>query len=104
MISKVLIAACLALPVAALAAEEKKLTPQQEKMGACNKQAAEQKLAGDERKTFMSHCLKADTTAAAGEKHLSPQQQKMSECSKQAGDKRLAGDERKAFMSSCLKS
>ncbi|HKO68224.1 MAG TPA: PsiF family protein [Burkholderiaceae bacterium] len=33
-----------------------KLT-QQEKMTACNKQAAEKKLAGDDRKKFMSTCL-----------------------------------------------
>jgi len=103
MICKLLIAACLALPIAATAADEKQLTPQQQKMGACNKQAAEQKLAGDERKAFMSSCLKSEHTAAAGDKHLTPQQQKMSDCSKQAGDKKLAGDERKAFMSTCLK-
>ncbi|MEO8188005.1 MAG: PsiF family protein [Burkholderiaceae bacterium] len=30
---------------------------QQEKMTTCNKQAAEKKLAGDERKKFMSSCL-----------------------------------------------
>jgi hypothetical protein len=40
------------------AVAEKKMTPQQEKMGACNKQASDQKLAGDKRKTFMSSCLK----------------------------------------------
>jgi psiF repeat-containing protein len=32
-------------------------TAQQEKMKACNKEAGEKKLAGDERKTFMSTCL-----------------------------------------------
>ena len=42
----------------ASAADDKKLTPQQEKMKACNTQAADKK--GDERKTFMSECLKAD--------------------------------------------
>jgi hypothetical protein len=31
---------------------------QQDKMTACNKQAGEKKLAGDERKKFMSTCLK----------------------------------------------
>lgn len=103
MISKLVIAACLVLPVAAMAADEKKLTPQQEKMGACSKQASEKKLSGDERNAFMSKCLKADSGATADAKHLTPQQQKMSDCNKQAGDKKLAGDERKAFMSSCLK-
>jgi hypothetical protein len=32
-------------------------TAQQEKMKACNKEAGEKKLAGSERKTFMSTCL-----------------------------------------------
>jgi hypothetical protein len=32
-------------------------TAQQEKMKACNKEAGEKKLAGDERKKFMSTCL-----------------------------------------------
>ena len=33
---------------------------QRERMKACNADAAKQKLKGDERKTFMSTCLKAD--------------------------------------------
>jgi psiF repeat-containing protein len=40
------------------AADDKKMTPQQEKMKVCNTKAGEKK--GDERKTFMSECLKAD--------------------------------------------
>lgn len=101
MISKLLIAACLVLPVAAMAADEKKLTPQQQKMSMCNKDAGDKKLAGDERKKFMSECLKADS--GGGEKKMTAQQQKMSTCNKEAGNKKLAGDERKQFMSSCLK-
>lgn len=46
----------------ASAADDKKLTPQQEKMKACNAQAADKK--GDERKAFMSECLKAGAPAA----------------------------------------
>ncbi|MBL8486927.1 MAG: hypothetical protein JNK22_07570 [Rhodocyclaceae bacterium] len=34
-------------------------TAQQEKMKTCNKEAGEKKLAGKERKAFMSDCLKA---------------------------------------------
>ncbi len=105
MIRKLLIAACLALPVAAMAADEpakteKKMTAQQQKMGTCNREAGDKKLAGDERKKFMSECLKADHAAAA-EKKMTPQQQKMADCNKQATDKK--GDERKKFMSACLK-
>lgn len=94
MLKTVLIAACLALPLAALAADEKKMTPQQQKMASCNKEAAEKKLAGDERKQFMSGCLSGGTKMS--------QQEKMTYCNKQAGEQKLAGDERKKFMSSCL--
>jgi hypothetical protein len=45
-------------------ATEKRLTAQQSKMGNCNKEAKEKKLKGDERKKFMSQCLKGGTPAA----------------------------------------
>lgn len=96
MIKHIALAACLALPLAAFAADEKKeLTPQQQKMAACNKEAADKKLSGDARKSFMSDCLSA--------KHAPTQQEKMGLCNKEAAKKELKGDERKAFMSSCLK-
>lgn len=41
------------------AAAAKKLTPQQERMKSCNKDAGAKQLKGDERKKFMSTCLKA---------------------------------------------
>ena len=66
-------------------------TAQQEKMKTCNAGASEQTLKGDERKAFMSKCLK--TT----------QQEKMKTCNADATTKALKGDERKAFMSDCLK-
>ncbi len=46
----------------ATAADEKKANPQQERMKACNTQAGDKK--GDERKAFMSQCLKAGAPAA----------------------------------------
>jgi psiF repeat len=70
---------------------------QQELMKQCNEKAGERK--GDERKKFMSTCLKGDAPSAAQTK----QQQRMAECNKQAGAKQLKGDERKNFMSGCLK-
>jgi len=76
-------------------AAEDKLTPQQEKMKSCNAQAAHKK--GDERKAFMSSCLKAGAPAAP-----MTQQEKMKACNTKAGDKK--GDERKTFMSECLKA
>ena len=41
------------------AKEEKVLTPQQQKMKTCNAQAKAKLLRGQERKTFMSECLKS---------------------------------------------
>ena len=64
MLNRLLVAACLALPVAAFAADtttapaKKEPTAQQQKMGACNKDAAAKKLEGEARKKFMSECLK----------------------------------------------
>ena len=102
---KVLIPAlCLALLTAsplALAQDKKEPTAaqkkQQERMKDCNAKAGERK--GDERKKFMSACLKGDAPSAAQTK----QQQRMTDCNKQAGNKQLKGDERKQFMSACLK-
>ena len=76
------------------------MTPQQEKMAACNKDAGAKNLKGDERKKFMSECLAADKPSAAQK----AQQEKMTACNKEAGDKALKGDERKKFMSTCLKA
>jgi hypothetical protein len=63
---------------------------QQERMKVCNTKAGEMK--GDERKKFMSDCLK---------KEKNSQQEKMKTCNAKAGD--MKGDERKKFMSECLK-
>ena len=83
---------------------EKKMTAQQSKMGDCNKEAKEKKLAGDERKKFMSGCLKGgDAAPAAATAKPTDQKQKMGFCNKEAGAKKLKGDERKKFMSECLK-
>ncbi|MBL8423014.1 MAG: phosphate-starvation-inducible protein PsiF [Candidatus Accumulibacter phosphatis] len=70
---------------------------QQEKMKACNAEAGEKALKGDERKQFMSSCLGAKPAKAT-------QQEKMKACNGEAGSKQLKGDERKKFMSECLKA
>jgi len=79
----------------ASAADEKKSNPQQERMKACNAEAGEKKLAGDERKAFMSSCLKGQAPAPM------TQQEKMKACNKEAGAKALKGEDRKKFMSEC---
>ncbi len=70
-------------------------TAQQEKMKTCNADATAKSLKGDERKAFMSTCLKKDIPQT--------QQDKMKTCNADATTKALKGDERKAFMSDCLK-
>lgn len=72
---------------------KKELSSSQQRMVDCNKEATGKK--GDERKTFMSQCMKSDKAAAGG------QQNRMKECNKEATGKK--GDERKVFMSECLK-
>ncbi|MDQ0010262.1 hypothetical protein J2T07_002452 [Luteibacter jiangsuensis] len=96
----VVVASLLAFAAGAVAAPQqapakKDLTPQQQRMSTCNSQAAGKK--GDERKTFMSSCLKGEAPAKA------TQQDKMKSCNKDASAKGLKGDERKAYMSTCLK-
>ncbi|MFJ4345791.1 PsiF family protein [Pseudomonas sp. NPDC089401] len=71
-------------------------TPQQEKMKTCNADATAKALKGDERKAFMSTCLKKDAPRT--------QQDKMKTCNADATSKALKGDERKAYMSDCLKN
>ena len=91
----------LALSPAAFAQEKKAPSAaqkkQQERMRDCNEKAGDKK--GDERRAFMSSCLKGDGPSAAQKK----QQSRMSACNKQATEKKLKGAERKSFMSSCLK-
>jgi hypothetical protein len=71
---------------------------QQERMKSCNEKAGDRK--GDDRKKFMSACLKGqDPEASAKQK---AQQDRMRDCNKQASAKAMKGDERKKFMSSCL--
>ncbi len=82
----------------------KEKTPQQLKMGECNKEAAGKK--GEERKTFMKECLSAKAAAApaaAASGTGTPQQEKMKTCNAEAKDKDLKGAERKKHMSECLK-
>ncbi len=86
---------------------------QQEKMKGCNVEAKGMK--GEERRAFMSKCLKKDYTlkSAAAKPEAEPaasaaapvkQQDKMKSCNADAKTKALKGEERKAFMKSCLKS
>ena len=77
-------------------------TEQQNKMTTCNADATAKTLKGDERKAFMSNCLKAAPAAEAA-KPMTPQQEKMKTCNATAATQALKGDARKTFMSDCLK-
>jgi hypothetical protein len=69
-------------------------TAQQNKMTTCNADASAKALKGDERKAFMSNCLKATPATP---------QERMKTCNADATTQALKGDARKAFMSECLK-
>jgi hypothetical protein len=76
--------------------------PQQDKMKSCNKEATEKSLKGDERKKFMSECLKAAPAAAAeAPKDLAPKDV-MKACMAAAKGKK--GDEFKTFKAECMKA
>lgn len=57
--------AAAAAPAATAAAPATSMTPQQQKMKACNVEATSKHLKGEERKSFMSTCLKGDNAAPA---------------------------------------
>ena len=95
---------CLVFAASSAWAQDKKepsaaQKKQQARMKDCNDKASDKK--GDERKKFMSSCLKGGGEPS---KAQAAQQGRMKDCNKQASDKKLKGDERKKFMSSCLKS
>ena len=84
-------------PSPAQNASERAPTAQQNKMTACNKDAAGKK--GDERKAFMKQCLSAAGTPVAAK---ATPQEKMKTCNTGATDKKLKGDDRKTYMKACL--
>lgn len=95
---------CLAFAATGAFAQDKKEATaaqkkQQTRMKECNERAGDKK--GEERKKFMSACLKGE--AAGPSAAQKEQQSRMKDCNKQASDKKLKGDERKKFMSTCLK-
>jgi hypothetical protein len=103
--NKIVVLLCLAFAgLPALAA-----TAQQEKMKACNADAAKQNLKGDARKGFMKECLSASKPAAAKEaaaepkKEMTSQQARMKQCNAEATAKEMKSEARKKFLSECLK-
>jgi hypothetical protein len=86
-----------AAPQTADTGAKKAPNAQQQRMSDCNKQATGK--TGDDRKTFMSSCLKGESPAAPTKM---TQQEKMKACNADPQAKSLKGDARKQFMSTCL--
>jgi psiF repeat len=98
MIKPLATAAALVFFISAYAQSDKQVA-QQERMKSCNTQASSKELKGDDRRDFMSKCLKGEE-----EPQLTAQQEKMKTCNREASDKNLKGDKRQDFMSDCLRA
>lgn len=88
--------------------------PQHERMRRCNAEAKEQSLKGDERKNFMSNCLrgKHDKSGLAAGAETAKAEVPLAEleaterakaCNQAAVEQSLSGDERRAYISECSK-
>ncbi len=107
---------------AANAAPPGTLTPQQQKMSDCSKDAHAKSLKGDDYKSFMSTCMKSTNSAAkpsaTAEKATDESgtqaaampaadpvvQQKKKACATDAKSKGLKGTDRRAYMGTCMKN
>lgn len=85
--------------------------PQQERMKRCSQEARDKTLKGEERKQFMSGCLRGKhepaATAAGGTTQApAPRAEtaKRKACNQSATEQSLAGAKRKTFMTECMSS
>ena len=112
-----LTAVLLSAGLVSAATDDKPHTPQTERMKTCNAEAKDKHLTGDERRHFMSECLKGHgqhDAAPHADKASQPksngtgahgaQAEKMKACNQEAAAKNLHGDDRRHFMSECLKA
>lgn len=76
------------------------LTPEQQRLRACNTRAREKQVTGAERNHFMSNCLKGGNGDGPG---LTARQAKNESCTRRADERRLEGAARRGFMSDCVK-
>lgn len=86
----------------------KPLGTQQQRMRTCNAEAKAQSLKGDERKAFMSTCLKGGAKAVAANDTVKASeptaaQLKRKACSDDAKSRGIKGGERKEFMRTCVR-
>ena len=78
---------------------EPQTTPQRQKFAACAHEA--QGLKGDERREFMSECLRKHPSASSDV--AADSGRRLAPCNAEADRRKLLGDERRAFLGSCLK-
>jgi len=92
----------LSLSVAPLRAAEGEshTTPQREKFAACAHEA--QGLKGDERREFMSECLRKHPEGAK-QAVATESGGRLAPCNAEADRLKLHGDERRAFLGTCLR-
>jgi hypothetical protein len=95
-LSAILIASFLT--AAAHAAQEQKLTRQEERNAVCTAQADDRNMTGANRSAYMKQCLRGGTT-----KQIAAQQEKILACTGQAEEQSLVKRERRQFMTQCLR-
>lgn len=80
--------------------------PQHERMRRCNAEAREHSLKGDERKRFMSTCLRGKHAGAAAAEVSLPEleaAERARACNLAAVEQALSGEARTAYISACSK-
>jgi len=103
--------ACVLLPLVSSGAEP---TPKQraarERMSACSKEAASQKLSGEARRNWMKSCLSGSTVAGGarvpGSEPVAttpPPSTPLARCTADANEKGLSGAARTSFVAACLR-
>jgi len=75
------------------------LTPDQQRMRACNTQAKEKGLEARARSRFITDCL----NGRKGERPLTPLQARNEACTRKADEQKLQGAARRGYMSDCTK-
>src|SRR5260221_12675068 len=92
-----LLASLLVSYACAMAADD--LTPEQQRLRACNTQAKEKGLSARERSRFITDCL----NGRKGQRPLTPLQARNEVCTKEADRRHLAGAVRRAFRTDCTR-
>ena len=94
--------ACLTTPPLRADEPAAKAPTQQEKFAACGHQS--KGLKGEERREFMSHCLKGEADAALRDTMIGDAAEETRQrCHEEADRRKLHGEERRTFLGVCQK-